>query len=104
MMKRAHLPANERLCSDSNSHDLRQMLNRVLYRIRKGSGRRFATPSCQRLNIISSHITVIRSYSHTVVGDASVSLVDWLWVPVSPFEGKFRNIFIQMSSSSRTLG
>ena len=26
---------------------------------RKGSERRFATPSCQRLNIISSHITVI---------------------------------------------
>ena len=83
----------------------RQMLSQVLYRIRKGSERRFAAPSCQRLKIIRSHITVIQSYSCTVVlGDASISSVNWLWVPVSPFKGKFQSIFIQMSSSSRTLG
>ena len=103
-MKLAYLPANERPRSDPNSHDWRQMLSRVLYGIRKGPERRFTTPSCQRLNITSSCITVIQSYSHTVVGDASVSLVNWLWDPVSPFEGKFQSIFIQMPSSSRTLG
>ena len=70
----------------------------------QGSERRFATPPSQRFNIMSSCIMVIQSYSHTVVGDASISSVNWLWVPVSPFEGKFRSIFIQMSSSTRTLG
>ena len=46
-----------------------------IYRIRKGSERRFATPSCQRLNIISGHVTVIQPYIHTVVGDASVEFL-----------------------------
>ena len=35
----------------------RPMTDRLLHKVRKGSGRSFATPSCQRLNIISSHIT-----------------------------------------------
>ena len=33
----------------------------------------------------------------TTVGDVTVSSVNWLWVPVSPFEGsKLRNICIQI--------
>ena len=47
------------------------MQSRVLYRIRKGSERCFATPSCQRLDIITSQPyyghTVVQSYYHTVI-------------------------------------
>ena len=35
----------------------------------------------------------------STVGDVSVSWVNWLWVPVPPFEGEFRSIFIQMGNS-----